>query len=58
MFVLNFVSTLLHTNKTHTLRRRLDWPSFLIAAQLNMSACWPSTGVAKVMPGVHSDVTG
>ena len=34
MFVLAFVSTLLHNNKTHTIRRRLDWPSFPTAAQL------------------------
>ena len=58
MFVLTFVSTLLHNNKTHTLRRRLDWLSFLTTAQLNWSTCWMSTGAAKVMPGVHSDGKG
>jgi len=35
MFVLAFVSTLLHNNKTHTLRRRMDRLSFSTTAQLN-----------------------
>ena len=58
MFVLAFVSTLLHNNKTHTLRRTLDWPSFLTTAQLNMSRCWLQRGAAKVIAGVHGEADG
>ena len=35
LFVLAYACSFLRTNKTHTLRRRLDWLSFLTIAQLN-----------------------
>ena len=57
MFVLTFVLTLLHNNKTHTLRRTLDWLSFSTTTQLNWSAYWLSAGAAKVMPDTQSDET-
>ena len=58
LFVRESVYSVLHANKAHTLRRRLDWLSFLTTAQLNWSTYWLSAGAAKVMPGVHSDGKG